>query len=684
MITKMERLKISEYYNLTIDEIFKKLKTTENGINHQEAIKRIAQYGNNSLKIPKEKIFKKLIDNLLLNLNLLNLILALILSIISKNELFIIIFSTLIVLEILLNLFRILKHSSIYKTLLPHKTTIIRPEQKIYTSYTNLVPGDIIEINKNEVIPADVRIINNHVNINEHNLFYNYENPNFLFMGEINYGQLIKAVVIETGQKTELGQLLLKNSLINYRDFIFNKIIEKYYLIKVTLLVITATIIFLLNLSLQIPFNQIINIILIIIIGSVFLTELDNINNKKLKLNLKNSWQIASINLIHINEDILFSNKDNFKKIQTFLNQGIKLVILSKNNQEALLKYLIDEKMLFTSITKSEFEKLKDQEIIKIISNNNIILLNNFNHNNNLRLSEILKHYNINNLYVTKYLSDLTIIKNSSVGIIINQELHIKHQKNLDNLIISKQPFTIEMIIKNAKSKIINLENIVVFNLTLYFSIFFIVLFGLINYFFNNLPFLINPIQILIIFIPIQYLLIHNFNQSKTKDIHLYKNNFFDQIFSTDNLKKIILTPLLFSLLSYLLFILIFKIDLISPYHIDLTNPIFLQATTSIFVFFNLSLYINMYFEIKKDTLNYFFNRRLIFIGLINLLILILCLYTNILRHYIWSLNLTQISTIFIISLIYFILKLLGQHVKKHNRKSILKLHEEIIHLLNQ
>jgi len=680
----VERLKISEYYELSIDEIFKKLKSSESGINHQEAVKRIAKYGNNHFKLPRDKILKKISDNLLLNLNLLNLILGLILSVIGKNKLFIIVFLIFIILEIILNLFRTLKNNSLYKTMLPRKITIIRPEQKIYTSSTNLVPGDVIEIHKNEIVPADVRIINNHLNINEHNLFYNYENPNFLFMGEVNYGQTIKTIVVETGYKTELGQLLLKNNLINYRDFIFNKIIKKYYLIKIVLLISITILIFLINLNLQIPINQIVNILLILTMGSVFLTELDNINNKKLKLNLKNSFQIAYTNLINIDQDTLFNHKDNFEKINKFLNQGIKLIISSEDNQQKLLKYLTQNKIPHKLIPKNNFENLKDQEIIKLISTNNVILITGFNHNNNLRLSEILKHYNINNLYITKHLSDLAAIKNSSAGIIINHELHLKHQRNLDNLIISKLQFPFETIIKNARLKIINLENIIIFNLMLFFSITFITLLGFINYYFYNIPYIINPVQVLIILIPIQYLLIHNFNQSNNNKTILHKNNFFNQIFSIENLKKIILTPLLFSLMSYLIFILIFKFSQISPYHIDLSNPIYLQATTSVFIFFNLTLYINMYFNIKNNKSNYFFNRRLVLIILINLLILLLSLYTNILRHYIWSLNLIQLSTIVVISLIYFVLKLLGQHIKKHNRKSILTLHEEIIHLINQ
>ncbi len=681
----VERLKISEYYELSIDEIFKKLKSSENGINHQEAIKRIAQYGNNHFKLPRTKLLKKISDNLLLNLNLLNLILGLILSTIGKNKLFIIVFLTFIILEIILNLFIALKNNSLYKTILPRKITVIRPEQKFYTSYINLVPGDVIEIHKNETVPADVRIINNHLTVKEHDLFYNYENPNFLFMGEINYGQPIKAIVIETGYKTELGQLLLKNNLVNYRDFIFNKIIKKYYLIKIILLISITLLIFLINLNLQIPINQIINILLTLTIGSVFLTEMDNINNKKLKLSLKNSFQIAYTKLINIDQDILFNHKDNFEKINKFLNQGIKLIISSKDNQQKLLKYLTQNNIPHKLISKDNFENLKDREIIKLISSNNVILITGFNHNNNLRLSEILKHYNINNLYITKHLSDLTAIKNSSAGIIVNHELHLKHQRNLDNLIISKLQFPFETIIKNAKSKIINLENILIFNLMLFFSIVFMILLGFINYFFYNIPYIINPLQILIILIPVQYLLIHNFNQSHNNNTTvLHKNNFFNQIFSTENLKKIILTPLLFGLMAYLIFILIFQISQISPYHIDLSNPIYLQATTSVFVFFNLTLYINMYFDIKNNKSNYFFNRRLVLIISINLLILLLSLYTNILRHYIWPLNLIQLSTIVVISLVYFVLKLLGQHIKKHSRKSILKLHEEIIRLINQ
>jgi len=250
--------------------------------------------------------------------------------------------------------------------------------------------------------------------------------------------------------------------------------------------------------------------------------------------------------------------------------------------------------------------------------------------------------------------------------------------------LISKSDVSIDQIIKEAKNKILNLEELTIMNFLLFFMIIFLVLMGLINYYFNNLPYLINPIQLILITLPLQYLVIHNLKKSRNLKIHFSKNNFFFQIFKIDNLKKFISTPLSFSLLSYLLFLIIFKLNNLSPFHISTSNPYFLQATTSVFLFLNIVLYLNLYFETKHIKRNYFFNKRLLITIAINLIIDIIVLYTNILRHYIWSLNLIQLSIILIMSFIFFTLKLFGQHIKKHNKKSILMLHEEIIHLMSE
>jgi len=683
----MEQLKINDYYNLSLEEILNHLKTSKNGLSHAEAIKRIAEYGDNTIHLPRKLVLKKLFRNLFYNLNFINFLISLILAFLLKNKYLILLFIIIIIFEILLNLFRILKINHFNQDVLPKKTTIIRDEQKIYTSSINLVPGDILELEEGDIAPADLRIIDLSNNQQTNHIFYNTENSNFLLQGEINQSKTIRAVVVKTGMETMLGQTIITEEKIKNEDPIFFELILKYNILKLIIGVLVITIIFLINPILNILYHQIIEIILIILIGSIFMIEFDNLNlfkKNKLSMNLKTSFQIAYSQLININQSLLLGNNQEYQKIKTYLKQGIKLIINIDQDLKNLTNYLSTNSILYSEIKKKMFTKMSDVEIIKQISDYNVILTNKFDHQDNLRLSKIIKNYNIRQIFVSKFLSDIPTIKNSFAGIVVNDNFNINHQRNLENCLISKSDIAIDQIIKEAKNKIINLEELTIINFLTFFMVIFLIFIGLINYYFNNLPYLINPIQLILITIPIQYLIIHNFKKTRDLKINFSKNNFFFQIFKIDNLKKYIATPLAFNLLAYLLFLTIFKLNNLSPFHISTTNPYFLQATTSVFIFFNIALYINLYFETKHIKMNYFFNKRLFITAGLNLLLDAIVLYTNILRHYVWSLNLIELLTIILMSFIFFTLKLLGQHIKKHNRKSILKLHEEIIHLMSE
>lgn len=215
-------------YNDKLGEIYEKLKSSENGLSSEEANKRFKLYGANVYKTSKRKdIFNTLINQFKNPLTILLLIVVFV-SLITGDQLNSIIILVMVGFNTILGFtqeYKALNSLEKLKKLIKHNVKIIRDEKIINIDSSQLVIGDILILNKGNVLPADARIISCtnlfvnestltgesidvEKNANDHKV--NSQLPqhikNYVFQGSSITEGIAKAIVTSTGKDTILGK----------------------------------------------------------------------------------------------------------------------------------------------------------------------------------------------------------------------------------------------------------------------------------------------------------------------------------------------------------------------------------------------------------------------------------------------------------------------------------------------
>jgi Ca2+-transporting ATPase len=151
-----------EFYQKGVDEVFRELKTGQNGLSDSEAKKRLDKYGRNKLKEGKK------ISKLTIFLNQFKSFIIMILLIATVISFFIgeIVDGIVILVIVIFNAvfgfvqeFKAEKSIEALKKLTALKTIVIRNGKEREIPSEELVPGDLVMIDTGTKIPADVRLI---------------------------------------------------------------------------------------------------------------------------------------------------------------------------------------------------------------------------------------------------------------------------------------------------------------------------------------------------------------------------------------------------------------------------------------------------------------------------------------------------------------------------------------------
>ncbi|HTY92162.1 MAG TPA: calcium-translocating P-type ATPase, SERCA-type [Methanocella sp.] len=216
------------WHALKLKDIYARLKTDKKGLKPEEAAKRLEKYGRNALKAGKKAsvivIFLSQFNNFLIYL----LIAAATVSFLIGERLDAAIIALIVVLNAILGFAQEYKaEQSIesLRSLVVQEAFVVRGGHRLKVPASDLVPGDIIEVEAGENVPADCRLIYEaSLKVDEAALTGESEPAkksiealpedtalgdmdNMLFMGTSVLDGRGMAVVTATGMDTEIGRI---------------------------------------------------------------------------------------------------------------------------------------------------------------------------------------------------------------------------------------------------------------------------------------------------------------------------------------------------------------------------------------------------------------------------------------------------------------------------------------------
>ncbi len=217
------------WHNLNVEEVTKILETNlKDGLSEKEAKSRQEKFGLN--KLPEEKtgqLLKIFLDQLKNPLIYILLVAGIITLALESYSDTIIIFSV-VILNTLIGFFQEFKTLKILQTLkkiVKVGARVVRNGHEKELDQEELVPGDIFILRPGDKVPADGRLFEVHnLKINESALTGEWiaaekkteilpadiplaDRDNMVYMGTIVEDGRAKAVVTDTGEKTEIGKI---------------------------------------------------------------------------------------------------------------------------------------------------------------------------------------------------------------------------------------------------------------------------------------------------------------------------------------------------------------------------------------------------------------------------------------------------------------------------------------------
>lgn len=223
-------------YKLKIDEVFKNLGTSVDGLSESEIVKRQNKYGKNEIKKQKKQsFFKRFIKqflNIMVGILLISAIVSISLALINKEyadlfEGFVILF--IVIMNALIGVFQEKKAEACLDELQKYErkqVEVVRNGKTISVDSAELVVGDIVCLHAGNIVPADIRLIDsNDFSCDESSLtgeslavekdakFFSGSNlaiaerKNMAYSGSMVITGKAKGVVVAIAGQTEIGKI---------------------------------------------------------------------------------------------------------------------------------------------------------------------------------------------------------------------------------------------------------------------------------------------------------------------------------------------------------------------------------------------------------------------------------------------------------------------------------------------
>ena len=220
-------------YSKRIDDVYKELNTTDDGLSSSEAKARIEKYGLNKLRENKGRStlnifadqFKDLMIIILILVDIFMLFYAIF---VNGDYIDFIVITFVIFINAIMGFLQENKAEVTLKNLMQYnktQTQVKRDNKFQIIDSENLVKGDVVTLNAGDVIPADIRIVKcsnltvdesaltgESVSILKNNKVLSenlqiQDMSNMLFSGTVIATGSVEGVVVNTGMDTELGKI---------------------------------------------------------------------------------------------------------------------------------------------------------------------------------------------------------------------------------------------------------------------------------------------------------------------------------------------------------------------------------------------------------------------------------------------------------------------------------------------
>ncbi len=150
------------YHSLTVEEVLRKLKTSRDGLTQKEAKRRLKEYGYNEITKRKRISILKLLLAQILDVFVLLLIFAIVISLFFGEVTDAIAIAAIVVLNVTIGFFQEHKAEKALEALkryLSPKARVIRDGKTLLIDARYLVPGDVVLLEEGDRVPADGRLI---------------------------------------------------------------------------------------------------------------------------------------------------------------------------------------------------------------------------------------------------------------------------------------------------------------------------------------------------------------------------------------------------------------------------------------------------------------------------------------------------------------------------------------------
>lgn len=228
------------WYELSKDESIEKLSSSTLGLKEDEALKRLEKYGLNALKKEEKKSILEKLKDQFFDPMIVILIVAAIFSAFTKETLDAFIIIIIVLVNACLSIYQEGKAeeaiAALQKMSSP-KAKVIRNGKEIEIDSEKIVPGDIVNLETGDIVPADLRLIrSNNLKIDESSLtgesvpvekdaqkvFDDFidlgDRENLAYFSSIvTYGRG-RGLVIATGYETELGKIATSISTLDREE----------------------------------------------------------------------------------------------------------------------------------------------------------------------------------------------------------------------------------------------------------------------------------------------------------------------------------------------------------------------------------------------------------------------------------------------------------------------------------